>query len=336
MKTLICQQPGLFKYQDTPASVLQPKGAIIKVHRVGICGTDLHAFTGTQPFFQYPRILGHEISGELIDIDPEYASRITSKYVTVIPYFHCGHCIACRRTHTNCCANLEVAGVHRDGALSEFFSVPAELVVDGAGLDLDMLALVEPLSIGCHAVQRARIEPGEFMLVIGAGPIGLAVAQFGILAGANVIIADVNASRIEIAKTILPVYGIKVTETIIPEVLKITARDFPTAVFDATGNRNAINSGLKFLAHSGRYVLVGLQKGDLVFSHPDFHKRETMMMSSRNALRSDFETVISAISNNSIDPRPFITHHLPFEEVASRFQELADPRSGVIKALIEL
>src|ERR1041385_763704 len=192
MKVLVCEEPGKLAYGEKETPVAQAGQSLIKIKRIGICGTDLHAFEGTQPFFSYPRILGHELAGELIDFDhaPGFAK---GEMVSVIPYFNCGACVACRTGRPNCCVQLKVCGVHVDGGMVDFLSVPSSNLLHADGLTLDELALVEPLAIGAHAVRRAGITPGEFVFVIGAGPIGLATMEFARVAGATVIALDVNA-----------------------------------------------------------------------------------------------------------------------------------------------
>jgi threonine dehydrogenase-like Zn-dependent dehydrogenase len=168
MKTLVCNTPGNLEYKTGEKPVLTKGNAIIKINRIGICGTDLHAFEGTQPYFEYPRILGHELAGELVEFDDAPGFRLGEK-VTFIPYFNCGVCIACRGNKPNCCVNLKVCGVHIDGGMVEYLSVPSYSLVHGEGLSYDELALVEPLAIGAHGVASANIKKGEFVLIIGAG-----------------------------------------------------------------------------------------------------------------------------------------------------------------------
>ena len=337
MKTLICTSPGSFEYSTRPMPVLQKDSAIIRIKNIGICGTDLHAFEGTQPFFIYPRILGHELSGELIEAD--HAPGFTpGEAVTFLPYFNCGHCIACRRRKPNCCANITVFGVHTDGGMSEYVSVPSDKLLHGAGLAYDELALVEPLAIGAHAIRRAALERGEFVVVIGAGPIGLGTMEFARMAGGSVIAVDVNENRLRFCKTQLMIDEVinATTENTVERIKEITGGDFATVVIDATGNLKAINNGIQYLAHGGRYILVGLQKENFSFSHPEFHKREATVMSSRNALRADFESVITAMKNGSAKPQHYITHRVNFEDVKNCFQTWLNPDSGVIKAMVSM
>lgn len=321
MKVLVCTEPGKLEYKAEERPHLRKGQAIIKIKRVGICGTDLHAFEGTQPYFSYPRILGHELSGELVEFDDAPGFEV-GEAVSFIPYFNCGRCIACRRGKPNCCVSMQVCGVHVHGGMVEYLSVPSASLLHGYGLGFDELALVEPLAIGAHGMRRAGVEQGEFVLVIGAGPIGLATMEFARKAGGKVIALDINAQRLHFCRDKLKVaYTIDASAPDVAEQLReITGGDMPTVVMDATGSLKAINNAFQYMAHGARYVLIGLQKGDISFSHPEFHKREGTLMSSRNAIREDFEQVIAAIQSGEIDPTTYITHHVLFDQVRDEFK----------------
>ena len=336
MKALVCVEPGKLEYQNVKEPEVSKDEVLVKIKRIGICGTDLHAFEGTQPFFSYPRILGHELTCEIIEGKDLNGCEV-GDLTTFIPYFSCGKCIACRSGKSNCCADLKVCGVHVDGGMREYLTVPSYSILPTPGIEPDELALIEPLSIGAHAVRRAEIKPGEFALVIGAGPIGLGIAEFARLEGAKVIVMDVNTSRLQFSKRMSDIIQtVMAGEDAIRAIEELTDGDMPTVVFDATGNRKAILEGFRYIAHGGRYVLVGLQKGEVSFSHPDFHKREAAVMSSRNATREDFETVVSAIRSKSIVPTNMITHAVRFDELGKAFPGWLDPAAGVIKAIVEL
>ena len=337
MKTLVCTKPGEFAYEEREKPELQKEQAIIKIKRIGICGTDLHAFEGTQPFFEYPRILGHELAGELIAVDGVEGFEIGER-VSFIPYFNCGECVACRSGLPNCCANIKVCGVHVHGGFAEYLSVPSYSLLHGEGLSFDELSLVEPLAIGAHGVRRAGVKEKEFVLVVGAGPIGLGIAEFARIAGGNVIMMDVNDQRLSFCKEKLGVQHIvnPLNDDVLLKLKEITAGDMPTVVIDATGNLKAINNAFAYMAHGARYVLVGLQKGDISFSHPEFHKREATLMSSRNATRHDFEHVIACMKKGLVKPTTYITHRVQFDEVKDQFASWLKPETGVIKATVEL
>ena len=334
MKSLICVKSGEFAWAEKEMPVESLSNSIIKLERLGICGTDYHAFDGNQPFFSYPRILGHEIAGEIIQTNNKVFKP--GDRVTVSPYLFCGQCIACRNGKTNCCVAMNVIGVHADGGMQEFISIPDHLLIPGDGLDSDQLALVEPLAIGAHGVARAQILPGENVLVIGAGPIGLATADFVSIAGGNVIIMDVDEEKLKFCRE-----KMLYTETInaaatdtSSQLAELTNGEMPAAIFDCTGNLHAIERGFTYLAHTARYVMIGLQKQDVSFSHPEFHKREATLMSSRNALPKDFKHVINAIKNGDIVTDNYITHRINFTEVKDKFSLLRQSPEPVVKALI--
>jgi 2-desacetyl-2-hydroxyethyl bacteriochlorophyllide A dehydrogenase len=337
MQVIVCEEPGKLALSNSEKPAIQEGYAQIRIRRIGICGTDLHAFEGTQPYFNYPRVLGHELSGELVE--PNGAPGFSKgEIVTFIPYFNCGVCIACRSGKPNCCAKINVCGVHVDGGMAEYLNVPTYSLVHGDGLSYDELALVEPLAIGAHGIRRADVKPGEYVLVIGAGPIGLGIMEFARIAGAKVIAMDINAKRLEFCRDRLKVDHIinGSTEDVSGQLAAITAGDMPTVVIDATGSLKAINNGFQFMAHGARYVLVGLQKGDLSFSHPEFHKREATLMSSRNATREDFEHVIASMKKGLVQPSNYITHRVQFDKVTGEFESWLNPANGVIKAMIEV
>lgn len=336
MQVLICEKPGVLEYGIKEKPLLQSGHAILKLKRIGICGTDLHAYEGTQPFFNYPRILGHELAAVIEAVEPGNGFDAGDK-VSIVPYFNCGKCIACRNGLSNCCAAISVFGVHADGGMCEYISVPLQYLLKGSDMSFDELALIEPLAIGAHGVRRAQVKPGEFVLIIGAGPIGLGTMEMARIAGAKVIAMDVNESRLNFCKEKLQVaHAINpIQQDALQQLKTITGDDMPTVIIDATGNLKAINNALQYLAHGGRYVLVGLQKENFSFSHPEFHKRETTLMSSRNATRIDFEHVMDCMRNKKVNPATYITHSVAFKDVKDNFESWLNPATGVIKAMVE-
>ena len=336
MKQLVCITPGKLEYQDAQQPELQKGQSLLKIKRIGICGTDLHAYEGTQPFFNYPRILGHELAAEFVEGDaPGFQP---GEAVTIIPYFNCGTCIACRNGKPNCCTSINVCGVHVDGGMREYLVVPSYSLLHGEGLSFDELALVEPLAIGAHGVRRAAVQPGEYVLVIGAGPIGLGIMEFARIAGAHVIAMDINEQRLAFCKEKLQVpYTINAaTDNVMQRLQQITNNDMPTVVIDATGSLQAINNAFQYMAHGARYVLVGLQKNEISFSHPEFHKREATLMSSRNATKEDFSLVMQSMKKGLVNPATYITHRVLFDKVQQEFASWLKPETGVIKAMVSL
>ncbi|NQX40221.1 2-desacetyl-2-hydroxyethyl bacteriochlorophyllide A dehydrogenase [Pedobacter steynii] len=335
MKALICNTPGEFEYKELDMPVLKDGHTLLKVKMVGICGTDYHAYQGTQPFFNYPRILGHEIAAEVIRTSSGSKLTIGEK-VTISPYFYCKDCVACRNGKTNCCAQMQVYGVHIDGAMREYIVMPDEAIIPGQGLTEEELVLVEPLAIGAHGISRANVKPGEFVLVIGAGPIGLGTMDFARIAGAEVIALDTNAKRLDFCKEKLGVKYIinAITDDVMAVLEQVTGGDMPTVVVDCTGNLSAINNAFQYMAHGARFVLIGLQKGEISFSHPEFHKREGTLLSSRNAVPADFRQVISCVKDGAVKPLDYITHRLMFQYVKDSFADLMTSEEGLIKAVV--
>ena len=339
MTTIRLEEPGrLASVAGSAAAEPGPGEALVSVRRIGVCGTDIHAFGGKQPFFSYPRILGHELGVEVVAVGAGVTNVAQGDRCSVEPYINCQTCIACRRGKPNCCANMKVMGVHVDGGMREQFVVPARKLHKSAKLALDQLALVETLGIGCHAVNRAKVEPGEHVLVIGAGPIGLATIQFAVEAGAMVTVLDVNAERLAFCQRELKApHAINgATENTPDRLREITGGDLPTAVFDATGNPKLMMTAFGYTAQGARLTFVGLFQGDVTFNDPDFHKRELTLMGSRNALPEDFERIIHLVETGRVDTRPWITHRGRLEEVPEIFPAWTRPETGVIKAMIEV
>jgi 2-desacetyl-2-hydroxyethyl bacteriochlorophyllide A dehydrogenase len=339
MKTIRLEEPGRLVLGQSERPTSPGAGeALVQVHRIGVCGTDLHAFGGKQPFFSYPRILGHELGVEVLAVGEGVTLVKVGDRCSVEPYLNCQKCIACRRGKPNCCTDMRVLGVHVDGGMREQFLVPARKLHVSSKLTFEQLALVETLGIGAHAVERAQVDKGEFVLVIGAGPIGLAVMQFALEKGAQVIVLDIFEPRLEFCRQQLRVpFTINGAKENTAEALKaITQGDGPTAVFDATGNPKSMMAAFDYPAHGGRMVFVGLFQGEVTFNDPNFHRRELTLMGSRNALSQDFPRIIGLIESNRIDTSPWITHRASFEQVVAEFPRWTKPESGVIKAMIEV
>lgn len=338
MHSLILQEPGRLVYADTPApKALQPGESLVRVGRIGICGTDLHAYRGRQPFFTYPRILGHELGVEVVETAGPAGGLKPGDRCSVEPYLNCGACIACRRGKPNCCTQLRVLGVHTDGGMREYLVVPTHKLHKSRILSLERLALVETLGIGAHAVARAGITPDDAVLVIGAGPIGLAVTQFAQLTGAAVAVMDQNAARLAFCRRQMHVpRTIAANEDPAPQLLEVFGGELPTVVLDATGNAQSMMRAFEYAAHGGKLVYVGLFQGDVTFPDPLFHRKELTLLASRNATPGDFTHIIRLMETGRIDTTPWITHRVPFGEMAAAFPGWLAPDSGVIKAMVEI
>ena len=339
MNTIILEAPGVLALRnDAEPERIKTGEALVRVRTIGVCGTDLHAFRGRQPFFSYPRILGHELGVEVEEVESNDRGIARGDRCAVEPYLNCGVCVACRKGKTNCCVNLKTLGVHVDGGMREWIVLPIDKLHKSVSLSLDQLALIETLGIGAHAVDRACLEPGENILTVGAGPIGLAVAQFALEAGARVIVVDVNADRLSFCRRSLGISDLILADAStdpLEAVRALTDGDLPTAVFDATGNAASMMKSFEYVSHGGRLVLVGLIQGEITFSDPFFHRREISILATRNSTSRDFTRIISLVESGRIDTNPWITHRARLEDVPSIFEDWLDPRSKVVKAMIE-
>ncbi|MFA9557733.1 zinc-binding alcohol dehydrogenase family protein [Evansella sp. AB-rgal1] len=337
MKSIVCVQPNELLMTDEQVPSLVEGEALVQIKRIGICGTDQHAYKGNQPYFTYPRVLGHELSGIVMDIDPNVKHLKKGDQVAIIPYLHCENCIACKQGKTNCCEKIKVIGVHEDGGMREVLSVPTSHLLVTNNLSLDAAALLEPLAIGAHAVRRAEIKRGENVLVIGAGPIGLGIMVFARDQGANVIAMDVNEERLQFCKKWGEVGAtVNALHQPIEELLDVTDGNMPSVVIDATGNLQSMKQSFHYISHGGKLVYVGLVKDDISFYDPDFHKRETTLLGSRNATIEDFEYVQHVLAKGEVDIPTYITHRCSFEDMMGEFENWLQPESKVIKAIVEL
>ncbi|MFJ5768585.1 zinc-binding alcohol dehydrogenase family protein [Psychrobacillus sp. NPDC093180] len=321
MKAITCTEPGKMDEitLDKP-EILANGEVLVAIKRVGICGTDIHAFGGNQPFFSYPRVLGHELSGMVEAISSDVENMQVGDTVTIIPYLHCGKCLACTSGKTNCCTEMQVLGVHVDGGMAEYLKVPASHVFVVNDLSLDDAAMVEPLSIGAHAVRRAAIREGETVLIIGAGPIGLGAARFAKLQGAKTIMMDISEERLQFAKDWADCdLTVTASENAIDLLKEVNNGSLPSIVMDATGNKQSMTNAFNYVNHGGKLVYVGLVKDTITFFDPDFHAKELTLLGSRNATKEDFEYVINCLQKGQVKSS-YVTNKITFDEVNAYFQ----------------
>ncbi|WP_251978637.1 zinc-binding alcohol dehydrogenase family protein [Salinicola avicenniae] len=338
MQVVVCSQPGEMNLIERPTPDCAPGEARVAIRRIGICGTDIHAFGGNQPYFVYPRVLGHELGGEVVATADDVDSGLVGQSVYVIPYLHCGECRACRQGRTNCCQSLEVIGVHRDGGMAETLNVPATHLIPVPALSPDQLALVECQAIGAHAVRRAQVAAAELVVVVGAGPIGMGVLQVAKSRGARVAMVDTNRERLALCRDAFGADAVwhAVEEDVVAEIVAMNDGALADVVFDATGNPEAMNRGFDFAGHGGRYVLVSVVKADITFNDPDFHKKELTLLGSRNATKEDFETVTRLMASGELQTTPLITHRGTLADLPTLMPQWCDPASGVVKAMVTL
>ncbi|MGB5554598.1 MAG: zinc-binding alcohol dehydrogenase family protein [Flavobacteriaceae bacterium] len=335
MDYIVCNTPGEFILKQKEEPKRNAGEALLQINKVGICGTDLHAYTGNQAFFTYPRILGHELAAQVIAIDENPKGIKAGDNVVIMPYISCQKCVACRKGKTNCCTSIKVLGIHTDGGMQERITIPVDLLIPARNLTDDEIAIVEPLAIAAHALRRAQLEKGETVVVIGCGPIGIGIMILAQLAGAKVIAIDTNPQRLAHAKEKIGVDHVVMGDaTAVDQIAEITTGDLAAVVFDATGHKAALESGPKYMSHGGRYVLVGLSKGQLSFTHPEIHAKETTLLCSRNATFEDFDYVISVLKEGKFPIEAFVTHQVSYRDMIENFDQWLDPENGVIKAMV--
>ncbi|CBG91535.1 zinc-binding alcohol dehydrogenase family protein [Citrobacter rodentium] len=335
MTRVICPEHGKLIHEKKEIPLPDKHEALIKIKAVGICGTDIHAWGGKQPFFHYPRVLGHEICGEIVTPGENVTHLKAGQQVAVIPYLACQQCPACLSGRTNCCENISVIGVHQDGGFSEYLSVPAASLLPTEGIDPQAAALIEPYAISAHAVRRAAIAPGDQVLVVGAGPIGLGAAAIASADGAQVVVADTSPARRDHVASRLALPVVDPSAADFTDQLRAQFNGaLAQKVIDATGNQSAMNNTVNLIRHGGAIVFVGLFKGELQFSDPEFHKKETTMMGSRNATPEDFAKVGALMAQGKLTAEMMLTHRYPFSQLADIFEREVINNRALIKGVI--
>lgn len=332
VEALVCSEPGRLALVRRPVPTVMPGEVLVRPRRIGVCGTDYHIYQGKHPFLQYPRIMGHEMAVEVME--PPSGSTLRPGDICVVnPYVSCGACIACRAARPNCCVNIAVLGVHRDGGMTGLVSIPERNLIPAGGLSLDACASTEFLAIGAHAVRRGAITTGDNVLVIGAGPIGLGAVLFAGLAGASTFVHDRDTAR---AASAAAMSGATAIADMKLEMAGYTGGYGFDVVMDATGNRASMEAGFDFVAHGGRYVLISLVNETISFADPDFHRKEMTLLGSRNATNDDFRRVMQAIGTGAIKVDHLVTHRTSLAGAAQAIPLWVTEKSGLIKALVEI
>lgn len=322
MKQVVLEAPGRFAERDAAEPVAAANHALIRMERVGVCGSDFHAFAGRHPIYTYPRVIGHELSGVVLEAPGNDRGIQAGDRCAIEPYLTCGVCRACQHGRSNCCERIQVLGIHVDGGMQEYLSVPLKLLHKSSILSLDQLALVETLGIGAHAVARSGLSAGESAMVVGAGPIGIAVAQFALEQGAKVHVVEKSEWR----RSFVGQMGFSSSET--------AGDRRADVVFDATGNAAAMAASLTCVDSTGRLVYVGLTREPICIDDSVFHRREVTLLASRNSAGL-FPRIIRMIEEGRIDTTHWVTDRLSLAQVASDFHVLPE-RGSLIKAIIDV
>ncbi|SFL67140.1 zinc-binding alcohol dehydrogenase family protein [Halanaerobium salsuginis] len=335
MDVVFIKEPGEIELLDVPEPAVKDGEALLKIKYCGICGSDIATYTGNQPFASYPRIPGHEFSAEIVDIEDNDLGLKAGMIVTANPYFNCGHCYPCSKGKVNCCESNETMGVQRDGSFAEYITMPIERIVNGRGLSAQTLALIEPFSIGYHAINRGNIKNKDNVLVIGAGPIGIFAMLSAKLAGAKVTIVDMLKERLDLAKSMGADQIVNVSQkTLAKEVEKLTNGNGMDACVEAVGHANTFLQCIENAAFGGKIILIGNGKTETKFNHSILLKKELDVYGSRNSLY-DFKPLIDKVKTNNLDIEKIITHIYAKEDVLQAFKELNNNDGSMAKVLIK-
>lgn len=336
MKALVLKQPGEFVLEERPMPVCGPEDLVIRVDAVAICGSDNHAVRGNQAMFTFPRVIGHEVAGTVYQAGTNVTGFQKGDRVCLMPCVPCGSCRACQKGHPNACKHLQLYGVHMDGGLQEYFAAPAKQFLKMPhSATPEEISLVEPLTIGAHAIGKLDLQPQDQLLVIGAGPIGVSCAVNARCLGVHVTLADTSQSRRTFVEH---QFGFRCLDPLMEdytaEVSRITGGELFDAVVDTTAAKISMENSWKWITNSGKIVFVGICGKTLELDGKAFHAREPSLYVSRNSTAADFQHVITLLQSGELDPRQFVTHTAPFPQVAAEILRWMAPEAGVFKGVI--
>jgi len=330
MKTATLERPGQFTFSDTAQPGDPGPGQVLaRVLIIGICGTDLHAFEGTQPFFSYPRVLGHELAVEVIATGEGVTSFVPGDQCAVNPYVTCGVCAACVRGRSNCCAKMCVIGVHADGGMCDRILLPAKQIYKCAKLTPVQIPLVETLGVGIHAVGRAGVQAGDRAIVCGAGPIGLSVIEFLRMAGADIGVVEKMPERLEFASRH---HGLT---RAYPSHDEARQEEPSMLVFDCTGDKGSMEKAIHLLQQGGKLVFVGIVNDSISLFDPDLHRREATILASRNSTPAEHHRVLEYMESGAIDIAAWPTECASPADMGARFPLWLRREAGIVKAVVE-
>ncbi len=335
MKAIVIPEAGRVEIQERPMVSRKKGEALLKLLYGGVCGSDLGTYRGTNLYTTYPCVIGHEFSAEVVEVEPNEFGIKEGMLVTCNPYFNCGTCYSCRRGLVNCCTGNQTMGVQREGAFAEYISMPIERIYEANGIEPKLLALIEPFCISNHAVSRAAVKPGDRVLVMGCGTIGLLAAVSAKLHGGEVYISDISEDKLAYAEKL----GIDHTilneskEKLMEAVLDATAGDYFDVCIEATGVPEAFINCIDAAAFQGRVVDVGVSKRNADFKYTEIQRKELNIMGSRAALKSDFIETINYVKSGKTDLSKIISREYAAADAKKAFEDL-DKNSGSILKMI--
>jgi len=336
MKALVLHAPQQLTVGEWPTPQCSAHDVLIRPIATGICAGDMQHYGGRNPYTKYPLIGGHEVCGEIVEVGSDVKQFKRGDRVVIEPVVGCGRCYPCRHGKPNCCANFCLIGLHRPGGYAELCVAPeANIHAVPAGLDPVIASFAEPLTIGIHACRRGEVNAGEYCLVLGAGPIGLAILEIARLRGARVVVTDINEERLAVARE-LGAETLPAGDKLLTSVLEQTGHDGADVVIEATGNPKVVESTIDLAAPGGRVVIVGLVKKGIGVTFPglDFTRKEITLCGSRNSVNC-FPEAISLLASGAVK-YPRVATKLPLWESVPVFAKLHENAAALHKAVLVL
>lgn len=335
-KRVVLVKPGEIRVEDGPIPEPVPGMALLKVLYGGICGSDLNAYRGANPYVSYPRVPGHELAARVAKVGANPHGVAEGMLATVNPYFNCGKCYPCSAGRVNCCVDNQTMGVQREGGFSEYLLMPTERVYSGEGLEARELALVEPFCISYHGLRRAAVRPGEKVLVIGAGTIGVMAMLAAKGFGAEVHVADISPGKLEHARR-LGADGTILNDD--PAAFReraaaATGGDGFAVTVEAVGLPETFQTAVDTVAYSGRVVLIGVSKRRLDFDFTLIQKKELQVLGSRNALREDFRDAVDLLRGGNFSADAVVSAVYDLDDAARAFTDFDKKAAEMLKVLI--
>lgn len=336
MKALVMSQPGFAEIQLTSRPEAKGGEVLLRVRMVGLCGSDLNSFRGSNPLVSFPRIPGHEIAGTIVENKSDNLELKPGTNVAVSPYSNCGKCAACQRGRVNACQFNQTLGVQRDGALTEFITVSADRVYP-AQLSLKELCLVEPLTVGFHAVARGRVTNTDIVAVWGCGGVGLGAVAAASFEGAKTIAVDIDEKKLEIARKAGAAHTINASkESVQNQLADFTDGAGPDVVIEAIGSPETFRTAVEVVAFTGRVVYVGYAKAPVAYETHLFVQKELDIMGSRNAMPPDFRKVIQMLEAHRFPVEDAITRVVTMERAPDMLRAWRDNPAAFTKIVIDL
>ncbi len=337
MKALIIQKPGEIAVGDTVQPSPQPGEVLLRVRMIGLCGSDLNTFRGKNPMVSFPRIPGHEIAATVEDVPDASSALRPGMTVTLSPYTSCGLCASCLRGRFNACKSNQTLGVQRDGGLTDFISVPVPKIFVADGLELEELCIVEPLTVGFHAVARGRITEKDTVAIFGCGGVGLGAIAASAFRNAQTIAIDVDDVKLGIAREAGATDTINTrTESLHDKLQELTGGLGPDVVIEAIGLPATFTSAVEEVAFTGRVVYIGYAKDLVSYETRLFVQKELDILGSRNALPEDFAEVIRMLQQHRFPVKSAISRVVPFADAPAAFTDWSANPAAISKIMIRV